>query len=269
MIAMSQFGQRELGEVGVTAHYIPHAIETATFRPSPSDFRKEIGVPADAFLVMVNAANRDKLQRKAWFEMLGAFRMFAARHDDAYIYIHTTLDDPSGISLSRMIAMIGIPPDRVRVVPQLPLRFGFIDQAHLAERYSASDVLLAVSRGEGFGIPVIEAQACGTPVIVSDATAQPELVGAGWTVRTQAAWDPTQLSLFAQPILSSVVESLEAAYAAKGTLTEQAVAFAAQYDADLVYETHWRPTLIALEQSLLAPPSRQAKRAAARKAAKR
>eukprot|EP00438_Fugacium_kawagutii_P015789 Skav218884 [mRNA] locus=scaffold2503:146893:153872:+ [translate_table: standard] len=49
----------------------------------------------------------------------------------------------------------------------------------LRNLYSASDVLLQLSRAEGFGLPVIEAQACGTPVIVNGATAMAENVFLG------------------------------------------------------------------------------------------
>ena len=56
----------------------------------------------------------------------------------------------------------------------------------LAELYSAADVLLNPSREETFGMVAAEAMACGTPVIVADTTACPELVkeDTGFSVNT-------------------------------------------------------------------------------------
>jgi glycosyltransferase involved in cell wall biosynthesis len=52
---------------------------------------------------------------------------------------------------------------------------GAIDDLTLAEWYNASDVLLFPSLWEGFGWPVLEAMACGTPVVASDIPALAEL----------------------------------------------------------------------------------------------
>jgi glycosyltransferase involved in cell wall biosynthesis len=51
------------------------------------------------------------------------------------------------------------------------------NQTELVELYNAANVLLAPSLYEGFGITPLEAMACGTPVIASNATALPEAVG--------------------------------------------------------------------------------------------
>ena len=48
--------------------------------------------------------------------------------------------------------------------------------AELAAYYSTADVLLSLSYEETFGLTIIEAMACGTPAIVYDNTAQPELI---------------------------------------------------------------------------------------------
>jgi hypothetical protein len=120
----------------------------------------------------------------------------------------------------------------------------------MADLYRASDVLLAPSRGEGFGIPVIEAQACGRPVIVSDFSAQPELVGDGWLVDGEPEWDVAQQSCFYRPYAGSVLDRLEAAYGRGRGDSATAVKFAAGYDADLVHRTYWRPIITQLQERL-------------------
>jgi glycosyltransferase involved in cell wall biosynthesis len=52
-------------------------------------------------------------------------------------------------------------------------------QNQLKDIYSACDAWLFTSRREGFGLPILEAMACRTPVIATPAGAAPELVGAG------------------------------------------------------------------------------------------
>ena len=48
--------------------------------------------------------------------------------------------------------------------------------AELAAFYTAADVLLSLSYEETFGLTIIEAMSCGTPAIVYNNTAQPELI---------------------------------------------------------------------------------------------
>jgi len=60
---------------------------------------------------------------------------------------------------------------------------GFLRDEYLRELYGTADALLFPSKYEGFGIPPIEALACGCPVVASSRTAIPESVGdAGWLV---------------------------------------------------------------------------------------
>lgn len=54
---------------------------------------------------------------------------------------------------------------------------GYIREEDIAEVYRQSDVFLFPSLSEGFGMPVIEAMACGTPVITSKISCMPEIAG--------------------------------------------------------------------------------------------
>jgi glycosyltransferase involved in cell wall biosynthesis len=54
---------------------------------------------------------------------------------------------------------------------------GFIPSEDLAIWYNCAETFIYPSVFEGFGLPVLEAMACGTPVIVSDVSSLPEVVG--------------------------------------------------------------------------------------------
>jgi glycosyltransferase involved in cell wall biosynthesis len=57
------------------------------------------------------------------------------------------------------------------------LRLGYVSDEELVRLYSAADCFLFPSLSEGFGFPVLEAMACGAPVVSSDRTSLPEVVG--------------------------------------------------------------------------------------------
>ena len=253
-IAMSQFGQDALLAAGIESLYIPHAIEDV-FKPTESidtptgelTGRSFMDIDPDAFVVTMNAANKGVAPcRKSFAEAFLAFSMFADQHDDVVLYMHTEeRGSMGGIDLHNLAAAVGLQEHQLKFVDQYAYRTN-IPQNLLAAVYTASDVLLAPSMGEGFGIPVVEAQACGTPVIVSNFSAQPELVGDGWLVEGQPYWDSPQRSWLVTPRVPSIIEALEAAYARGRGRSEKAIEFASAYGADYVYEQHWRPALKAL-----------------------
>lgn len=61
--------------------------------------------------------------------------------------------------------------------PEAVLRLGSVDEDTLRALYAAATALVYPSRYEGFGLPVLEAMACGTPVLASRAASMPEVLG--------------------------------------------------------------------------------------------
>lgn len=237
-IAMSQHGLRACERADLEAVYIPHALEKH-WKPTPFD---EDPFPG-RFVVCIPNANKGQLpSRKAWGENLLAFSIFAEKHPEALLYLHTEARSQFGIDLMALLQAAKIKPENVAVVDQYEYRMGVPDRT-MAQLYTRADVLLSATAGEGFGLPVLEAQACGTRVVVSDFSAQPELVGDGAVVQVQPQWNPTQLGWFATPLVHSIVEGLEWAFQQGGGHSQAAVDFARQYDADTVFAEKWVPLL--------------------------
>jgi glycosyltransferase involved in cell wall biosynthesis len=53
----------------------------------------------------------------------------------------------------------------------------YVDRPQLASLYGSADALLFPSWLEGFGLPLLESMACGTPVVTSGTTSMPEIAG--------------------------------------------------------------------------------------------
>ena len=249
-IAMSQYGQTMIENAGIESLYVPHGIESV-FKPMKRHKgmtgRDFIGIDNDKFVVGMNAANKGvSPNRKAFGENILAFSMFAQMHDDVVLYLHTDqLGALGGIRLPQLLQSCGVPESKYKFVDPYVYRTG-IEQQTLATIYTAMDVLLATSYGEGFGIPTIEAQACGTPVIVSDFAASTELLGDGWLIDGQPLWDAPQSSWFHMPSVPAIVDALEQAYQRGQGRSQKAQDFAKAYQADTVYDTYWKPTLDVL-----------------------
>jgi glycosyltransferase involved in cell wall biosynthesis len=79
---------------------------------------------------------------------------------------------------------------------------GFVPDQMLPAIYSAADVLAFPSLYEGFGLPILEAMACGTPVVASRASCLPEVAeGAALLV------DPTNVEALAGALELSLLDS--------------------------------------------------------------
>ena len=158
------------------------------------------------------------------------------------LYIHT---DPVGAGigwdLTQLVKACGLPMDSVAFPNPLEYRYG-MPKEHLAALYTGMDVMLAASYGEGFGVPTIEAQACGTRVIASSWAASADLVSEdSWLVDGQPLWDASQLSWWRSPSVPSIVEALELAYKEGRGRSEKAIEFAKQFDVENVWTNNWQP----------------------------
>jgi glycosyltransferase involved in cell wall biosynthesis len=66
---------------------------------------------------------------------------------------------------------------KIETVPASVRLLGYVEDAQLPALYSGARVFVFPSLYEGFGIPVVEAMACGTPVVSSTTTCLPEVCG--------------------------------------------------------------------------------------------
>ncbi|HUE75895.1 MAG TPA: glycosyltransferase family 1 protein [Chloroflexota bacterium] len=171
IIAVSQATRRDLVErVGAPADRIVVILEAAdpTFQPASDDeilrVREHYNLPEDYFLFVGTLEPRKNLA--------GLFRAYARLRSR---------------SVSLPVLAIGGQPgwlaeDLPRLVGELKLNdyvhfLGRVRSEFLPALYSGATALVYPSLYEGFGLPALEAMACGTPVIASSAGALPEVCG--------------------------------------------------------------------------------------------
>jgi glycosyltransferase involved in cell wall biosynthesis len=255
-IAMSRFGQDELANAGLEPLYCPHGVDTETYRPhDKQECRDLFGFPQDEFLVGMVAANKGASpSRKGFQQAFQAFRIFNEKYTDSALYLHTVMDGKfsQGEPLPEMMRGLGVPADRVRSAVQYNAMYDPLPARVMAKLYSCFDVLLSPSMGEGFGIPIMEAAACGVPAVATNFSAIPEVAGpAAWLVGCESWWTG-QGSFQAVADVSAVAEALERAFwmsqAEAKKRSEMCREHAEGYDHRKVFTDHMLPSLKAAQE---------------------
>jgi len=204
--------------------------------------REATGIGPDTFVIGVNAANNDAI-RKAPAEMLLAFAKFAAAHDDVLLSLHTGVHCDGGQDLECLAENLGV-TDKIRVVDQYRYSAGLIQPAELADWYGAIDVLLAATYGEGFGLPIVEAKACGTPAITTRCSSMEELNPDGISVDGEPFWNGVHRAWWIRPSVAGMYRALEEAYERRADVDPVKLRESvAQYEVGRVAEEHMRPTV--------------------------
>lgn len=245
-IAMSEFGRQQLADAGFEAAYVPHGLDTSVFVPGDkAAARQELGVPQDAYVIGINMANIDAV-RKGFPEQFAAFAMFRKAHPEAMLLMHSHQTGPgTGLDLRDMLNRLDI-ADAVRWSHPYQYTCGGYSPQEMARWYASLDLYSGCTYAEGFGLPLLEAAACGIPAVATGFSAMPQVAGPhALLVGTEPFWNPRHTSWWGKPLIADIAAAYETAFKSEPDVDAMR-AHALAYDADRVFAEHWVPVLAAL-----------------------
>ena len=247
IITPSVWSRDRLVDYGIDAAgitVVPHGVKTDVFAPlSEADRRAgraALGVPEDEFLfVNVGVATWNK----GLDILVKAFAQVRKRYPKTRLLLkdHKAL---YGIGADRVLAQVSREqPGLVtgEVLAGISLISGSLDQTQLRALYAVADAYVSPYRAEGFNLPVLEAMACGTPVIVTgggatDDFCPPELATKLPSRPGTQVDEPAMFGKFLVPDLDALIESMSAV--AQGRVPRQTAQRAAARE-QLVARYSW------------------------------
>lgn len=174
VLVASEYSKREaVRALGVAPHrvrVVPFGVEAERFAPSEATERSDPAVLARHHLnsgtYVLSVATREPAKNLP--RVLRAFASLASRRSDIELVLCGGRGW-GGDDLEALSARLGI-AQRVRFL-------GYVADEDLPALYRSARAFLFPSLVEGFGLPILEAMAAGTPVVTSTATACPETAG--------------------------------------------------------------------------------------------
>jgi glycosyltransferase involved in cell wall biosynthesis len=160
-------------EIAKWLHFDPSRIEVVSEAPGP-EFRR---LPSESCSLRSRFGLSGRLllhlaatdPRKNSARVLDAFRLFSHDSTDEFRLVLAGLSPSGRTYFADRAQALGLSAS----VTTLP----YLTQDELVELYNIAEVALYPSLYEGFGLPVLEAMACGTPVITSRIASLPEIAG--------------------------------------------------------------------------------------------
>lgn len=176
VVVWTKFAGRELVKGGLGNGYdiVPLGVDTSIFRPvSQSQARSvlfaDLNLPPDSFIIGYVGRNQP---RKRLDLLLAYFAEWIATRNltDAYLFLHVAPTKDMGADLQALAHhyhLDAVTGNGRLIVSEQPTHKG-TDTLDMPLVYSAMDVFLVTTQGEGWGLCEHEAMACGVPVIAPD-----------------------------------------------------------------------------------------------------
>lgn len=254
ILVPAQFAKDMLSKSGYYSELIYHGVDTDIYKPlDKKECLKTFGLPEGRFIFGSVAANKDNPPRKSFQEMFDAFRIFKSKHPEAAIFMQTQMGNPQGFPIKEYVKTLGIEND-VFFVDDYASMFK-LTSVEMAKLFNCFDCLLIPSQSEGFGLPLIEAQSCGIPVITHDWTTMPETIidgETGFLVKTAYKRWTLGANYFAIPDVQDIADKMELVYKAdRKKMGENARNYMLEkYDFNNVLLPKWIEFLEGVEKEL-------------------
>jgi glycosyltransferase involved in cell wall biosynthesis len=173
-LTISQFGVEAFRRAGAQVTLCRPGIDPNRFYRLNDEERKalrtRLGLDADNYIVGTASMNQG---RKCISLMLEAFMDFAADKPHARYLMDMEETSPAGWDINALCKQFGY--DRSKLLFRADcIRAGVVD---MRERYNLMDMHMVVSHREGYGIPLVEAQACGVLSMALDYCSGSEICG--------------------------------------------------------------------------------------------
>ena len=261
ILTFSKYGQETLEKEGYASRLILEGVDTGIFKPmDKQEVRTKLGIPQDVFLFGMIGANKENPPRKGYQEAMEAFAMFAKNHPEARLFVHSQQINPGGgFPVSEFAHHLGI-SDKMMYMDQYKASYGS-DSYQIAKEINSFDVQLHPSMTEGFGMLVVESQACGVPPIINRTTSMPELViedKTGYICETGKKWWRNSQGYIYFADVPSLHDKMEKAYTdLKNPKTKESIAKKARqnildnYNIETIVREDWNPFLESLQEEIL------------------
>jgi glycosyltransferase involved in cell wall biosynthesis len=151
-------------------HVVPDGVDTQLFRPIPqqerlAEWRMKLFGSDTPYITYVGKP----VERRNLTSLIKAFGSLKREEGIAHKLLIVGADLPGTSPLRQVIASEGLNKEVVVV--------GYLGHQDMPLVYNSADLFVYPSSYEGFGMPVLEAMACGTPVVTLNNTAFPEFAG--------------------------------------------------------------------------------------------
>ena len=241
VVPTSNFGKKAYEEGGIkTTGVIYHGADRSIYYPKDrAEARATLCLPLDTFIVLMVM---DNTRRKNIPAQIRAFQNFQRETRAKAQLVGVIPNMPAHREWDLDLLWSHLRRDGEDECFQHT--FGLSEES-LSRFYSASDVLLQCSFSEGFGLPVVEAAACGIPTIATNFGSLPELVkGRGWLVAGEVSYCQPFFNTWQMvPSLKGMTEALIDAYEHPGQRQEYGQAMlkfvAGECDWDRLVEEKW------------------------------